>query len=358
MKKIGYEIIASAVCAFMVLVAAVLEACYNGGRAAEVFGAIKDIAASGVAFAVYFVAVKSIRENSRKNHDKLVYLDEFEKNKHEILSAADISPYYVTIFYGMQASFYSGDFEMVLSKVETALGRKTLGKECEAVLRCVKDVFSVFEKTECLQKRLSDNDYKDFLLRLSPDNEEWNFHEKHIKDKDLAAWCNIQRADMLEIVLENRVKFVCPEDKVLFEKTLAQAFETIRLLNRQVEKNSDDKYYAMLYRSYVNRNITLLYELCGDEENHIEFSREALKNRKELYEHYEKTKSYSDIIEDHIAHEYLLAMVEHCCIEKELEKKAELKSKSLAFYQRWTNKISLQKSIFERVGEKITRIDE
>ena len=359
MKKIGFEIIASAFCAFLVLVAAVGEAICDGSKLISIFGAIKDIAASGVAFAVYFVAVKSLREHTKKNNDKLQFLDEFEENKYEILNSTDLYSYYPTVFYGMQSSIYSGDFQELLGKVSAVLQTKTLGKECRAVLQCAKDVLAVFSETECLKFAVSEKNFDHYSSWLAADNEEWLKLEKHIKDKDLLAWCRIQRADVLALVLENHARFVCPDNIELIDKALNINFTIIKLINEQLEKKPDDKHYALLYRSYVNRNISILYGLLGGaEKDKALYSKATLKNRKDLYDYCKNSAACSDHIRDLVTNEYLLALVEHYFVEEDPTEKEILKETALGFYNNWNKKIDMQKRIFENVKLKISEIQQ
>lgn len=348
MKRINFETSAAFICGVVLVLMAFLEYAFNDFAVASLFGALKDIAGTGVVFVVYVAAVKNLKENSRKNHEKLRYLDELEKNKKDIHRAADISAYYKTIFYGMQVLIYNGEIQDMLTKVKHSLDRPTIGKECRAVLLCVRDVLSFFADTEYFAKGLSDDEYEKRLDWLAPDNKEWIKHFRCIKDKDLAAWCNIQRADTLELIIENRVKRVGYDEKLIIA-ALEQCFETVRLINQQVESNSEDQRYALLYRSYVNRNIAVLYELMGDKERCADYARETLQNRKELFEHYESVDGYTDVMEDHIAHEYLLAMVEYYSVEQNVAIKEEIKQTSLNLYQNWKHKIGLQQKIFEKV---------
>lgn len=359
MKKIGFEIVASAFCAFLVLVAAIGEAVCSGSQLVSIFGAIKDIAASGVAFAVYFVAIKSLREHSKKNRDKLQFLDEFEENKYEILNSTDISPYYTVIFYGMQSSLYSGDYKELLHKISVSLKTNTLGKECRSVLQCAMYTLSVFTDTNCLKDAVSPDKFDNYTKTLAADNPEWLKLEKNIKDKDLLAWCRIQRADALALVLENHARFVYTNDAALQKKALDTCFSLIKLLNEQLARNPDDKYYALLFRSYINRNIGVLYELQGnaEKENRKAYSEETLKNRKELFEYCKNTGACSDHIKDFVTHEYLLALVEHYFVEENVASKERLKETANEFYNNWTQKIDMQKRIFENVESKMSLIE-
>ncbi len=360
-KYIDSNVVLQAVFGAAAILCAILS-CVFDYSTASLFGVLKDVFSTIMVFIVLFVAVNHLKDRFSEKKDKLDYIDFWDGNKADIYECEDMSLFENPLLYGIQAATYTiEETKELYARIEDVLKRKLYSNpQTKNVLLCAQSILEVFYKTERLTKPLSPQDFYAIREKLTVP------YEEGISNANLAAWCRIMRNDKLELAYEFYAETLeNAEKKVILNEALAKCNECIRLLDTQVLRNGNDKNFALLYRSYLNRNIAQiykgLYNITSNPED-LNLSHKYIlitfNNRKELYDHYQSQRKTKTLTNDYITQEYILSLAEKYDLEENCNVKKEIENEIITKYTQWTlqnnTRTMLLKKIEIAIGEFVS----
>lgn len=329
---------------------------------AALFSSFKDVFRTVMVFVGFFAAVNQLEKHYQAKIDKLDYLDHWQDNSSEIYQCNDFSLYERQLLYGVQAATYTyGETEKLYKRVEEALADKLYSKEeTKSLLECVQSILEVFYKTSRLTKNLCKKDFEVVRQKLQTP------YEEQINDADLAAWCKILRNDKLELALEMYAPTLAAGDKInALNEAIQMCKDCITLLEEQVSRNKHDKYFALLYRAYINRNISQIYkELYNmtSEPEYQEKEKAALKatfeNRQELYNHYRFHRKANSVTSDYITQEYILALTEQYEFELSSDVRDEYFVEMKTEFDQWKQQNDIRNMLYDKINQRVMEISE
>ncbi len=358
-KYIDSNVIWQAVFGAAAILCAILACAFDYSLSA-LFDVLKDTFSTIMVFIVLFVAVSHLKDRFSEKKDKLDYIDFWNENKAYIFECEDASLFENYLLYGIQAATYTiEETKELYLRIEDILKRKKYSNpQTESVLLCAQAILEVFYKTERLTKPLNQQDFYAIRDKLTVP------YEKKISNSNLAAWCEIMRNDKLELAYEFYAENLQGGEKsIILNEALDKCKKCIGLLDTQVSKNPNDKKFALLYRSYLNRNIAQihknLYNIGPNEEDLNQFNKYILitfDNRKELYEYYQLERKTKTLTNDYITQEYILSLAEKYNLEEDLTKKQGIENEILSKYKQWTLQNDTRTMLLKRIETAIEEI--
>lgn len=290
--------------------------------------------------------------------DKLDCFDQWDENKHLILNYDGISRISHKLIYGLQMCIYTGKAKIVYDKLQEIRSQPGVNPELKQVLNCAMACLNVFITTHNLTTALSE----DKFLTLMEDLQVLQLDQ--IKDPDLAAWCNIFRHDKIELCYEFYANSLSGEEKIsALHNAARKCHRILTMLDRQVNANPADKYYAMLYQGFSHRNLYVInkqLEDLNDPELNKDDIRlhcaESLKYRKSLYLHYRDYHSQRAITMDYITQEYLLGLVEQYNYEQDLDLKDDMFDLIRSILLRVRENQDIRNMIYTRIEDAVISI--
>lgn len=324
------------------------------------FDFLKDAFNTVMVFFVLFVSLIHLKKRFSEAKDKLDYIDFWDEYSDDIYAANDMTLFEKPLLYGLQAATFSDEITKLSDRIDTVLENEYYSNTTQtaAVLNATRAMLSVFFKTERLTKSLSHEELfgaGGLLETLSKP------YEKDIRDRSLAAWCEIMRKDKLELAYEMYAAGLKGEDKLEpLYTALSICKDCVVLINNVVEENPADANYALLYSSYINRNIAqihkALYDIKGaakDFEIYREYTVTTLKNRIALYNVFCEQRKSKSIAKDYIEQEYMLALAEEYKFEKDHEGQSDIPQKLLENYELWLKRNRARAMIFEKIKDAL-----
>ena len=358
-KYIDSNVVLQAVFGAAAILCAILACAFDYSLSA-LFDVLKDTFSTIMVFIVLFVAVSHLKDRFSEKKDKLDYIDFWNENKSDIFECEDVSLFENHLLYGMQAATYTIEEtkELYLRIGGILKQKKYSNPQTESVLLCAQAILEVFYKTERLTKPLNQQDFYAIRDKLTVP------YEDKINNSNLAAWCKIMRNDKLELAYEFYAENLEGVEKnIILNEALVKCNECIRLLDTQVSKNPNDKNFALLYRSYINRNIAQihknLYSIGHNEEDIKQFNKYILityNNRKELYDHYQFERKTKTLTNDYITQEYILSLAEKYNLEENPTIKQEIENEISSKYKQWTLQNDTRIMLLKRIEMAIDEI--
>ena len=305
-----------------------------------------------------------------QNTNKLDYFNNWEENVMDIYHYTGDIRIADKLIYGMQAAMYSGEFQRLYEKLmyikSECLSKSDRFGDLGAV-KCALAILNVFVVSHRLTKTLSEDEFDDLCSELE------ETHEKNIKDKDLRAWCEIFRKDKLELCYElyaDGLEDIDAKKEFLYE-ALNYCFENLMLIDKQVNgaDNSQikDEYYSLIYKAFINRNISQIHKkLINIEpekaEQHKsleeEYCQKTLSVRRELYDYYKDNAKENLLAFDFVNQEYILALSEQCKFDKTVVDKNKHVRTVKKLYREWEERNKIRNMIFDKVTSEIAESDE
>lgn len=358
-KHLDINIILQAIFGLAAVLCAVIS-CAIAFSPSSLFNMLKDIFKTAMVFVVFIVAIRHLKKITEEKIDKLDYLDNWEEYKSEIYTCEDISMFDKHLLYGIQAATYTEDESKKLyNRIDYVLKEKQYSNaETENILLCVQAILEVFNKTKRLTLNLEEKDFKIVSEKLC------KAYEEKISDSDLAAWCKILRNDKLELSLELYAATLKGAKKVsVLNEALDKCKECIVMLDDQVLRNKNDKYFALFYRAYSNRNISQIYRQLSELESKPEyiekeesFRIKTLNDRKELYNYYCMQYKSNSMTRDYIDQEYILSLAEQCQFVKDQNKKDMLIKEVNLKYNQWKTQYETRNMLFNKIKAAVNAL--
>lgn len=342
-------------------IACALMVCFFDHSLATFFDVMKDVFGTLMVFVALAVAIHHFKKRFAPKKDKIDYIDFWDEYKEDIFSE-DIASFLKPLVYGLQAATYSGEHTQKLhNHIDNILKSKMrLSVSTRGVLVMIKAILSLFINTERLNKGLTD---KDKFLEI----EEALSHacETDIDDQEFAAWCRIFRIDKLELTYElYAVGLEGSEKEHYLRLALSKIYECIDLINAQKQKNRDDEHYAMLYLSYLYRNIAqikrVLYEMNGQESDKKVADEYILKTyelREALYNYFKNERRAKTLTTDYITQEYVLSLGEKYDLETDPLKKEDIKIEIHQHYDSWKLQSATRDMLLKKITEVVEKIE-
>lgn len=355
-KYIDVNIVYQAFFGFASIVCAIL-ACVFDYSLAALFDVMKDVFSTLMVFVVFVVAIHHFKARFSSKKDKLDYIDHWDDYKTDIFSD-DISSFLKPLVYGLQAATYSSEETQALfNHINSVLEKNpNLKSSTKRILEMVKAILELFIKTKRLTEPLKDKkDFDSIVAVLSYPC------ENDIDDTEFAIWCRIFRNDKLELAYECYAASLENSQKGQYlTLALSKCKECIDLIESQVRKNPDDKNFALLYLSYLNRNIAqihkILYEINNDE-NDLNISNKYIlityTIRKELYDYFNNVRKSKTLTNDYITQEYVLSLSEKYNLEKNPEIRCEIKKEIYSKYDKWVLQSETRNMLLKKITTAI-----
>ncbi len=359
-KYIDVNIIYQAIFGLASILCAILACVFNYSLAA-VFDVMKDVFSTLMVFVVFVVAIHHFKERFGPKKDKFDYIDHWENNKADIYGE-DISSFLKPLIYGLQAATYSSEeTEELYKHIDGLLAEKPrMDSTTKRVLIMAKAILELFIKTKRLNEPLIDKKvFEDIVNVLSSPC------ENDIDDAEFAAWCRIFRTDKLELAYECYASGLEGIQKVQYlTLALEKCKECIGLLDSQVRKNPDDRNFALLYLSYLNRNIAQihseLYKINNDKSD-LDISNKYIlityNIRKELYDYFHNVRKAKTLTADYITQEYVLSLSEKYGLEKNPEIKQEIAKEIHSNYDKWVLQSETRNMLLKKITEALEQVD-
>ncbi len=345
-KKIAWDTVCAAICGAFSVLSAVLQYINTELTKADFWDMVKSITGTAAVIVAYIVTVIIIKREKNKRRNKLYFFDYFEKNKNIIYK--NPARYYKEIFYGMQAAIYLGEMQSLKNAIEKNCP-KNLKAEIRVVLSLVEKTMQIFIETDRLNKILTSGTLLEEIKALSFED---------VKDNELKEWCEIQRFDKLQIAYEKWAENPVNNERKLFLLAKAQdaCENSLHLLDEQVRKNKNDKYYALLYQAFATRNLYNLYKATSVDgiDEYEKYLLETLNIRETLYNHYRQNRDESNLATDYITQEYLLSLVE--CYDIKTNGKYDVKHQEefILLYEEFERQNKNRNAIFNIVKKAKT----
>ncbi len=296
-----------------------------------------------------------------QNSNIIDYFDSWNENSFEIYHFTGDVRIADKLIYGMQAAIYSDEFDRLydqLGSIKKDLSEKDSFNDYPAVA-CAMAILNVFVVSRRLTVVPTEEQFEMLCEAL-----EYTY-ESEIDDDDLRAWCEIFRKDKLELLYEMYASKESDADykKDLYYTALGLCDEVVSLIDKQTAKSQQSKHrsdekYALIYRAFVNRNISQVHKQLSllEPENaeehtrlHMEYCAKTLEIRSELYKYYKGSRRENTISMDFVSQEYLLALAEQYKFEENPRKKAEILRTAKTIYYKWRDKNAVRNMIFEKV---------
>lgn len=288
--------------------------------------------------------------------DKLLYLKNWDKYKHNVYNYDGFSPISDKLLYGMQAAVYTDELDVLIDSIKNIKNAPT---ELQSIIKCAVSILSVFKYTSRLNDKMSNDQFIELKNSLKTK------YEDKIQEPELKIWCEIMRKDKLELCYEYAPDSNIDNPKKHLNRTLKLGKEVVDLLEKQIENNPADKYYGALYLSFQYRNIAILYhrlnEICPEEYpeiNEIKYRKLTFEKRKELIDYYRLTYR-EDSVYDYLLQEYILSMIElYPFINDEEDIDDEISrdyisSTVKSLTEKWENQIKRSNYIYNTIKEKV-----
>ena len=295
-----------------------------------------------------------------KGTDKLDYFDNWDENKLDIYNYTGDEPISDKLIYGMQAAIYSGDFDRLyerLKQIKETLSKKDPLNDLGAV-SCALAVLQVFVVTRRLTVGLNDLQFSKLCDDLEVE------YEKTLKDVDLKAWCSIFRMDKLELCYE--LYAGAQEDlqtKIeYYEDALTLCHNILKKIDEQVNsgteegKEGKDENYAMIYRAFTNRNISVIHKQLQtlqpeNAQEHLqlqkEYCRKTYEIRKALYGYYKSGTREQSQMMDFVSQEYYLSLVEQYQFEEDPLEKRKIQRTAKMIHDKVEDRARVQNMILQ-----------
>lgn len=342
MKKISFETLWAGILGIIAISASIVELFISGITTLTVISAIKDIAETLVVVMVFFAAIRHVF--SKKEIDKLDYLEFWEENDIEILKSNSMRDFTKQILYGMPILIHNGDHADLLDYIKKARRSPKLDNDARTTLDCVLAMLNVFISINSTDP-LGYEKFSELQEALA------TAYEDDIKDADVAAWCKILRNDKQQLLLEKYADSLNGEEKRKYlGEAIAQCNECIKLLDAQIKSNTIDSNYALLFCALTKRNLSQLYKKLNNTEKEREFCENTLEDRQKLFSHYKLERNSNGITMDYITQEYILALVEQY---RFTEDKESLKAIIDELYGKMKAKKELQNMIIKKIESEI-----
>ncbi len=353
-KHIDINIIYQAVFGLASIICAVLS-CVFDYSLASLFDVMKDVFSTLMVFVVFAVAIHHFKARFAPKKDKFDYIDYWDDNKADIYGK-DISSFLKPLIYGLQAATYSSEETQELYKHINGILKEDphINTSTKGVLEMAKAILELFIKTKRLTEPLKDKkDFDSIVNVLSYPC------ENDIDDTEFASWCRIFRNDKLELAYECYATGLEDVQKVQYlTLALEKCKECIGLIDSQVRKNPDDKNFALLYLSYLNRNIAQihseLYRINKDENDRDISNKYILTTyniRKELYDYFNNVRKSKTITTDYITQEYVLSLSEKYALEENPEIKLEIEKEIHLSYDKWVLQSETRNMLLKKITE-------
>ena len=358
-KHIDSSVIGHAVFGLLAILCAFISCALNFSWAAF-FDCLKDAFNTVMVFFVLFVSLIHLKDRFSENKDKLDYLDYWDEYSDDIYTTDNMTLFEKPLLYGLQAATFSDETEKLSLRIDYVLEHKLYQNitQTESILSAVRAMLSVFSKTERLTKSLSEADFlgkggvKDTLSIL---------YEKNISDPSLATWCEIMRKDKLELAYEMYAEGLPDNEKLEpLYTALTICNECNELINKLLADHPGDTNFALLYRSYTNRNIAQIHKKLyninkkgKDLEEYRHYTAITFDYRKQLYEFFLAKRKTKTIASDYVTQEYTLALAEqYQFVDSESERNriaAEVKDK----FEQWQKRSNARTMIFNKTKEAL-----
>ncbi len=294
--------------------------------------------------------------------NKLDYFDNWEENVREIYKFTGNERIADKLIFGMQSAIYSGEFDRLYKKlidIKNLLSQKDQFDEY-SIVKCAMAILNVFVVTRRLTHTPDEEQFSSLCEDLDFE------YEKDIKDPDLRAWCEIFRYDKLELCYEMYADGQSGTERI---DSLKYALELCHAISSkiatQVSAKKEDEGYALIYRAFINRNISQIHKKLAEMEpsnaqEHLELQKEycakTLENRSQLYEYYKGSSRENSLAMDYISQEYLLALAEQSKFEESEVKKAKIARTVKTIYKQWKDRNEIRNMIFSKVTEEASQI--